>query len=224
MTPDLDLRDRLRLMVVTDRARSKPSLVDVVRGALRGGATAVQLREKDLGAGELLRLARLLREATSEAGALLVVNDRLDVALAVGADGVQLGWRSLPVSEARRIAPRGFVIGSSTHEPREVAAAEADGADFAIFGPVHETPSKMGLMDPRGPHGLSVAVMAARLPVVALGGVREGRIADLRRAGACGIAVLSRVMGAPDPEAVVRRLLAEWAESAPEEGRGSRRR
>jgi thiamine-phosphate pyrophosphorylase len=204
------LRDRLRLVVVTDRRRARGSLVDVVRAAIRGGASAVQLREKDLSARELMELARPLRDVTGEAGALFLVNDRLDVALAAGADGVHLGWRSLAPADARRVAGRSFVVGVSTHGEEEAALAEQAGADFVTFGPVFDTPSKHELLAARGPAGLRRAASATSLPVVALGGIREGLIAELRPAGAAGIAVLSSVMEAPDPESAARGLLEEW--------------
>ena len=211
------LHEALRLVVVTDRKRVRGSLLEVVRAALRGGATCVQLREKDLGARDLLALARPIREATEAASALFVINDRVDVALAAGADGVQLGWRSLSVAEARRIVGPAHRIGASTHEASEIVTLQGAGADFVTFGPVYDTPSKRGLVTPRGVRGLRSAVLAAGgLPVVALGGIREGRVAELRLAGACGIAVLSRVMASQDPEGAVRRLLEEWSAASAE--------
>ncbi|MBI3844652.1 MAG: thiamine phosphate synthase [Planctomycetes bacterium] len=204
------LRDQLRLVVVTDRKKAAKPLAEVVAAALRGGATAVQLREKDLGARELMALARRIRELTAAEGALLIVNDRVDVALAVGADGVQLGWTSLTVSDVRRIAGPALIVGASTHDVAEVADAERGGADFVTFGPVFDTPSKRGILAKRGCRGLAAAVKSTALPVVALGGIRVERVADVRAAGACGVASVSRIMSSRDPEQRTRLFAEAW--------------
>jgi thiamine-phosphate pyrophosphorylase len=206
-----DLRERLRLVLITDRKRARKPLATVVQAALRGGATAVQLREKDLGARDLLELARPLRAATAAAGALFFVNDRVDVALAVGADGVQLGWTSLTVADVRRLAGRALLVGASTHDAGEIAAAEREGADFVVFGPVFDTPSKRGLVASRGCEALAAAARSTRLPVVALGGIRPTRVPEVRAAGACGVASMSRIVASRDPERRARELAAAWS-------------
>jgi thiamine-phosphate pyrophosphorylase len=165
-------RVRFRLYLVTDRELARPSLEEVVEralGAAPPGAVAVQVREKDLSGGPLLRLARSLREITERHGAPLLVNDRVDVALAVGATGVHLPREGLPVAEVRRLFPQGLV-GVSTHSPAEVAQARTEGADFAVFGPVFDTPSKRRYGPPVGLAALGEAVQCG-LPVFALGGV-----------------------------------------------------
>jgi len=185
-----------RLVLITDRHGTA-----VVEAALDAGLPAVQLRDKDLPGRPLLALAERLRAATARTGALLFVNDRVDVALAVGADGVQLGTGSMPADVARRLLPAGTLIGVSTHAPGEASA----GADFALFGPVWATPSKTGA---QGEDRLREAVRAAAIPVLAIGGVTAERIAAARAAGAAGVAVIRAILAAPDPRTATRALLA----------------
>jgi len=196
-----------RLILVTDRhATGGRDLVGVVRAALDAGLPAVQLREKDLPGRPLLALAERLRAATARTGALLLVNDRVDVAIAAGADGVQLGAGALPAPVARRLLPPGALVGVSAHAAADVAAAAAAGADLALFGPVYATPSKAG--PPQGEARLREAVGAAAIPVVAIGGVTAVRVAEVRAAGAAGVAVIRAILAAPDPAAATRALLA----------------
>lgn len=180
----------------------------VVRAALDAGLPAVQLREKDLPGRPLLALAEALRAATADTGARLLVNDRVDVAIAVGADGVHLGGGAVPVAVARRLLPAGALVGVSTHAPGEAAL---DGADFAFFGPVWATPAKAGFGPPQGEDALGRAVAAARIPVLAIGGVTAARVPAARAAGAAGVAVVRAVLGADDPAAATRALLAALA-------------
>jgi len=201
-----------RLVLVTDRrATAGRDLVDVVRAALDAGLPAVQLREKDLPGGPLLALAERLRAATTRAGALLFVNDRVDVAIACGADGVHLGGTSMPVAAARGLLPAGALIGVSTHAPDEPAATPAD---FAFFGPVHATPSKAAFGPPQGEDRLRAAVAAARVPVLAIGGVTAATAAGVLAAGAVGAAVIRAILAAPDPGAATRTLLDALALTA----------
>jgi len=193
------------LVLVTDRrATGGRDLVEVVRAALDGGLPAVQLRDKDLGGRALFLLAERLRDATARAGALLLVNDRLDVALAAGADGVHLGGGALPVAVARGLLPAGALVGQSVHAAGEAAASAAD---FVCFGPVHDTPAKRVFGPPQGLARLADAVRAARQPVLAIGGVEAGNVAPLRAAGAAGVAVIRAILTAPDPTASTRALL-----------------
>jgi len=194
--------------LVTDR-RLAPDLAGALRRALAGvprGSVAVQLREKDLGGGELLRLARLLLAACREAGALLVVNDRADVALAAGADGVHLPSAGLPPAEARRLVGPGRLVGVSCHARDDVARALAGGADYATFGPLFDTPSKRAYGPPVGLEALRQAA-AMGLPLVGLGGVDPGRAAAVRAAGACGVAAIRAWLVGPHPAAAVQALL-----------------
>jgi len=203
--------ERVRgIYVVTDRRLTggRP-LAEVAGAAARGGAAAVQLREKDLTAAELWRLGREVLTAARAAGALFLVNGRLDVALALGADGVHLGGDALPVGEARRVAGPAFLIGASVHSVAEAVAAASQGADYLLFGNVFETASKPGLAG-RGLAALAAVCAAVPVPVLAIGGLAAGNVAEARRAGAAGAAVRAAVMAAADPEAAVRELRAAW--------------
>jgi thiamine-phosphate pyrophosphorylase len=199
-----------RLYLVTSRrATTGRPLVDVVRAALEGvpadarGAVAVQLREKDLDGRALVALGRALRDVTRAAGAALFINDRLDVALAVEADGVHLGGRSLAPAEVVRLAPS-LALAVSTHAPAEVAAAaRTPQVRFAVFGPVWDTPSKRAFGAPVGLEGLRAASRLG-LPVLALGGVTPARAVEARAAGASGVACIRAVLSAEDPASAVR--------------------
>ncbi len=208
----------LRLIVITDHRLARPrSVTDVVRAALDAGAPAIQLRQKDADARTLLRAARELLPLTRAAGALLFVNDRLDVALAAGADGVHLGPTDLPIAAARaaaRAAGRDLLIGSSTDDPGTARALEADGADYIGCGAVFGTTSKAGLDDERiGTGRLREVVEAVRIPVVGIGGITPANAAQVAAAGAAGAAVIGAVMGAPQPGDAVRALMPPFAGS-----------
>lgn len=207
--PSSPLAGRLRLIVITDRRLARPRPVEeVVEEALRAGAPAIQLREKGWGPGRSLPLALALRELCTEHGALFFVNDRLDLALAAGADGVHLGPDDLPVSDVRRAAPAGFLIGFSTDDPGQARKAEKDGADYIGCGTVWPTSSKEDAGNAIGPEGLARVVRAVHIPVVGIGGITADNVKELRGTGTAGVAVMGAVMGAADPGGVVRQLLA----------------
>jgi thiamine-phosphate pyrophosphorylase len=209
----MSVRERVpRLVLVTDRhATGGRDLVAVVAAALGAGLGAVQLREKDLSGRELFALAEALRRATERAGAQLFVNERVDVALAVGADGVHLGAGAMPVEVVRGLLPAGALVGVSTHAPAEVAAAAAVGADLAFFGPVRATPSKAAWGPPQGEARLAEAVRAAPIPVLAIGGLDADAVPAIRATGATGVAVIRAILAAPDPAAATRALLRALA-------------
>ena len=196
-----------RLYLITDRATSPRPPVEVVEECLGAGLRAVQLREKDLEVRELLALATPLREATRHHAARLLVNDRADVALAVGADGVQRTHASLPVAALREITPPGFLIGASAHSTAEAREAAAQGADFVVFGPVYDTPSKRGYGPPQGLAALEAAAAAATRPVLAVGGITPERVGEVRAAGAAGVAVISAIYGAARPADATKAFL-----------------
>jgi thiamine-phosphate pyrophosphorylase len=195
------------LCLVTDRSQVRGSLEAVVEACLGAGLEAVQLREKDMALGDLLSVAKKLREATRHAGAKLFVNDRADVALAVGADGVQRTGASLPVSALRPICPPGFMIGASVHSTAEARIAEPEGADFLIFGPVYDTLSKRQYGAPQGLAALERVASSVRLPVLAVGGITPARVGEVRRAGAAGVAVIGAILGAERPADAVKAFL-----------------
>lgn len=190
---------------MTDRrATAGRDLVDVVRAALDGGLPAVQLRDKDLGGRALYLVAEQLRNATTRAGALLLVNDRIDVAVAVGADGVHLGGGSVPVDVARALLPAGALVGQSVHSADQAASSTAD---FVFFGPVYDTPAKRAFGAPQGVARLRTAVEQARVPVIGIGGVDADNAAAVRGTGAVGVAVIRAILAADDPAAATRVLL-----------------
>ena len=195
------------LCLVTDRSQVTGTLEEAVETCLGAGLKAVQLREKDLATRELFSMASALRRSTRRHGAKLLVNDRADVALAVGADGVQRAGTSLPVSTLRAISPPGFLIGASVHSVAEARAVEPEGADFLLFGPVYDTPSKRQYGPPQGLSVLERVASAVRLPVFAVGGVTPARVAEVTRAGASGVAVIAAILGSERPTDAVKGFL-----------------
>jgi len=203
------VRDKLRFMLITDRHAARRPLMEVVDSALRAGFTCVQLREKDLGAEELYHLALPLREITRSHGALFLVNDRVDVALAADADGVHLGWRSLNPAVTRNLVngQDNFIIGASTHNIVEVRNALKAHVDYVSFGPVYPTPSKSGLVSAVGLDQLRKMSVPSPVPIVAVGGITAGNIGEIFHARATGAAVIRAVMAAGDPYSESRRII-----------------
>jgi thiamine-phosphate pyrophosphorylase len=196
------------LYLITDRMQTAGrTLPAVVADALRGGLRVVQLREKDLTGRQLFALAGELREVTRRYGAKLLINDRVDVALAIGADGVHLGKAGLPVPDVRRILGSERLIGYSAHGAAEALQAQRDGADFVTLGPVFQTPSKAQFGEPLGVGVLAEASRIVTIPVFALGGVKQATVGEVLSAGARGIALISAIMTAPDPFAETEALL-----------------
>ena len=189
------LRDKLRLIVITDK-KLKPNVLGSVRDALEGGATSIQLRLKDSPTRELFELGREVRRLTLEYGALYFVDDRLDVALATSADGVQLGPEDLPIDVAREIAPH-LIIGASVYSLEEAIEAEKKKADFLGAGSVFPTTSKSNIKV-IGLDGLKEIVKKVSIPVVAIGGINAENVRSVLSVGVDGIAVISAVMAAPD--------------------------
>lgn len=195
-------------MVITHpRPACGRPLEQLVAECVDAGAPAIQLRDKTADSRALTSTAERLRAITKSAGAALIVNDRLDVALAAGADGVHLGPDDLTVPAARGIAPRDFIIGYSTDDPEEARRAAAAGADYLGVGAVFGTRSKPGLADEAiGPDRVRLVREASGLPCLGIGGITLENASEVLETGA-GIAVLSAVMSASDPAAVVRELL-----------------
>ena len=200
--------DNWPLMVITHpRPACGRSLAQVVAECVGAGAPAIQLRDKTADGRALTATAARLRAITASAGAILIVNDRLDVALATGADGVHVGPDDLPVSAARDIAPPDFIIGYSTDDPDEARRAADAGADYLGVGAVYGTRSKPGLANEAiGPDRVRRVREASRLPCLGIGGITLQNAPEVLETGA-GIAVLSTVMAALDPASVVRELL-----------------
>jgi thiamine-phosphate pyrophosphorylase len=169
----------------------------------------VQLREKEASSREFYEIALELRALTRSLGIPLVINDRLDIALAVGADGLHIGQSDLPLKKARCLAGRNLFIGVSAGSVAEALRAERDGADYLGVGPVYPTGSKPDARAPIGPGGLAEICGAARIPVVGIGGIGVGKAGAVLKAGAAGIAVISAILSQPDMEEAARKLREE---------------
>jgi thiamine-phosphate pyrophosphorylase len=178
-----------------------------VETALEAGVKAVQLREKDLSTKALLDMAYWMRELTNEFGAHLFINDRVDVALSVKANGVHLGGNSIPVYAVRKIAGHKLMIGVSTHTVGEAVEAEKNGADFITLGPVYKTPSKAKYGKPIGLETLKEAKTRTTLPIFALGGIKPGNVREVKEAGADGIALISAILTAQDIKKTTKDFL-----------------
>ena len=200
-TPTFDL------YLVTDRTQTggRDPLV-VLEQALAGGVKAVQLREKDLSGKALFELAEKTRRLCDRYQASLLINDRIDVALAVDAAGVQLTGVSLPVDVARGLLGPQKLLGASTHSLEEARQAQKDGADFILFGPVYFTPSKAAFGAPQGLQALKKILENVVIPVYAIGGIKAEHIADLRSLGIRGVALISAIIGAADPKETAASL------------------
>ena len=196
------------LYLVTDRTQTRErDLLWVLEEALVGGVRAVQLREKELGGKELFYLAEKTKSLCARYRARLFINDRIDVALGVDADGVQLGSASIPAAAARSLLGEKKMIGVSTHSLSEGQAAVRGGADFILFGPVYFTPSKAIYGEPQGLARLKEAVEKVSLPVYAIGGVKQAQIPQLIQTGVRGVALISAVLSAADPRLAAREVL-----------------
>lgn len=201
----------LSLYLVTDSRLAGPrGVAETVRLALAGGVTLVQLRDPDASGRALVEQARALKALLGPHGVPLVVNDRVDVAAAAGADGVHLGQDDLDPLDARRLLGPDAIIGLSVGSPAEFAASEAvlGAVDYLGTGPLRATATKAGAGAAIGPDGVAAVAALTRLPVVAIGGIAAEHAADAIAAGARGVAVVSAVMAAPDPTRAARDLRA----------------
>jgi thiamine-phosphate pyrophosphorylase len=197
------------LYLVTSQALSAGrSTLRIVDAALAAGVRLIQLREKELPVPALVQLAREVRARTANAGGLLVVNDRLDVAMAVGADGVHLGQDDFPVREARQLAPD-LIVGASSHTEDEARRAQAEGASYVNIGPLFPTATKPWSDAFLGIEGLRRIARTISIPFTVMGGIKGHHIRELALAGAKTIAVVTAVTADPDPEAAARGLLRE---------------
>jgi thiamine-phosphate pyrophosphorylase len=203
------------LYLITDREQTAGrQLPAVVADALKGGVKCVQLREKDLSSRQLFELAVELRQLTHAHNARLLINDRIDIALATEADGVHLGVSSMPVAAARRLLGTKRLIGYSAHSLAEARQAELDGADFITFSPIYHTPSKAAYGEPQGIGKLAETVRAISIPVFALGGVKKTSVPGIMTTGCAGVALISAIIGAADPASETHIILKSIAESS----------
>ena len=197
------------LYVITDEkiGLSRPH-AELAALALLGGADCIQLRDKEMSGSDLYRTALAIRSLTEDADALFIMNDRLDIALASGADGIHLGQSDLPVAEARRITHQEFIIGASVGSVEEAIRAERAGADYLALSPTFSTRSKDDAGDGHGLLILKAICSATSLPVIAIGGITRYNVGSVIGAGADGVAVISAIVGERD----VRRAAAELKE------------
>ena len=199
----------LSLYLVTDRGLSLGrTTVDIVRAAVAGGVTCVQLREKECSTRQFVAEARAVRELLAGTGVPLIINDRIDVALAVGASGVHLGQTDMHIADARRVVGSSMLIGISAECVEDAVRAQAEGADYIGISPVFATPTKTDTAPALGLHGIALIRAAVSLPLVGIGGVKPGNAADVLRAGCDGVAVVSAIVSAPDPQQAAAELKA----------------
>jgi thiamine-phosphate pyrophosphorylase len=193
--------------LVTDRPTAgRRDLLDIVRAAVAGGATLVQLREKEASTREMLDLGRAMLDITRAANVPLIVNDRIDVALALDADGVHVGQDDMPADVARRLIGPDRILGVSAETVEQAQAAEDSGADYLGVGTVFATPSKADAGAPIGLDGMRAIAQVSSVPLLAIGGITADNAADIRKAGAHGVAVISAIISAPDPQDAARAL------------------
>jgi len=197
------------LYLVTDRGLSRGrTTIDIVRAAISGGVTCVQLREKQCATRRFIEEARMIRSLLDrlETHIPLIINDRIDVALAIGADGVHLGQTDMHISDARRLAGSSLVIGISAESVADAIRAEAEGADYIGVSPVFATPTKNDTAPPLGLEGIRAIRAAVSLPLVGIGGIKVENAAEIICAGADGVAVVSAIVSASCPQSAATAI------------------
>lgn len=198
-----------RLLLVSDRQQTGDrSLSSVLKQSVEAGVPAIQLRERDLPTTELLLLAQEVQAITASRAVPLIMNDRVDLVLALDLDGVHLRANSLPVSVVRRLIGAHRLIGISTHSVDEVRQANQDGVDYVVFGPIFDTPSKRSFGPSVGLDALNDVCRQSTVPVFAIGGMTSARVRDVRRVGAHGVAVIGAILARDDVAAATSELLA----------------
>jgi thiamine-phosphate pyrophosphorylase len=195
------------LYLVTDRGLARGrSTLEIVSAAVYGGATVVQLREKDCSTRDFIEQALTIKEFLKDRGVPLIINDRLDVAQAVKADGVHLGQTDMPLGVAKKILRDSMIIGISAESVQDAVEAEKGGADYLGVSPIYTTPTKTDTAPPLGLKGLRKIRKAVRLPLVGIGGLNTENAADVIRNGADGVAVVSAIVAADDPQTAADEL------------------
>jgi thiamine-phosphate pyrophosphorylase len=208
----------LNFILITDRKVCGKNLTNIIEQAVEGGVGTVQLREKDLSTSDLYSLAEEIREITKRKGANLIINDRVDIATAVDADGVHLGWQSLEIDMVRRMIGRDKIIGFSAHSLKEAEKAENSGADYVTISPIFDTVNKDYFIKPLGVSEIGKIKEQIDIPVIALGGINENNVKDVLKNGADGIAVISAIFLSDDPKQSVTRICREMKKSGAESG------
>ncbi len=199
----------LDLVLITDRKVCERKLTDIIEQAVDGGVGTVQLREKDLSTCDLYSLAKEIREITERKGANLIINDRVDIAIAVDADGVHLGWQSLEIDMVRRMIGQDKLIGFSAHSLEEAERAENSGADYISISPIFDTANKDYFIKPLGVGEIGKIKELINIPVIALGGINENNVNEVLKNGADGVAVISAILLSDSPEQAVTGICRE---------------
>ena len=199
---------RFNLLLITDRknACGRP-LTDIVREAGQAGVRAVQFREKDLPLREQMQMAIAIQKIARQFGMQLFINERVDLCIAIGAEGVHLPVAGLPISVARKMLGPKKIIGVSCHALGDVLQAESEHADYAVLGPIYDTPSKREYGAPLGIHYFKAVRQATTIPLFAVGGIKMAKIEEIVKAGADGVAMISEIMEAYNVEAQCRAIL-----------------
>jgi thiamine-phosphate pyrophosphorylase len=205
----INSNNRLGLILITNRNICEAKLVDIISQAIDGGVGTVQLREKDLSSVELYVLASEIREITREKGVNLIINDRVDIALAVDADGVHLGWQSLGIEIVRTMIGQDKLLGFSAHNLQQAVKAENSGADYVTISPIFDTAYKDYFIEPLGVEKIGEIKEEIDIPVIALGGINENNVNDVLENGADGIAVMSAILQSENPRQSTSRLYKE---------------
>ncbi|MFQ5964455.1 MAG: thiamine phosphate synthase [Candidatus Scalinduaceae bacterium] len=205
----LKIIKKFDLVLITNGKICESELTTIITQALEGGVRTVQLREKDLSTKKLFELAKRLREITKDLDANLIINDRVDIALAVNADGVHLGWQSLDIDVIRKIIGHEKLIGFSAHNLQEARKADIKGADYITLSPIFNTSYKDFLIQPLGIEEIGKIKKQISIPVIALGGINEDNIREVLENGADGIAVVSNIILSEDPGQSASRLCDE---------------
>jgi thiamine-phosphate pyrophosphorylase len=200
---------RLGFILITNREICEAKFADIISQAIDGGVETVQLREKGLSTVELYNLATDIREITRDKGANLIINDRVDIALAVDADGVHLGWQSLGIVIVRKMIGQDKLIGFSAHNLQEAEKAENSGADYVTISPIFDTAYKDYFIEPLGTEKIEKIKEEIDIPVIALGGINENNVNSVLENGADGIAVISAILQSKDPRHSASRLYKE---------------
>jgi thiamine-phosphate pyrophosphorylase len=195
------------LHVITDETvQHRLTHLELAELAIQGGADTIQFREKNKGTRELLAIAASLVRLCRDRGVPLIVNDRVDIAIAAGADGVHLGQRDIPVAVARRLLGPDKIVGGTAASPEDALAAEKEGADYVGFGHIYPTASKQKPGAPKGPQAVREVSAVLSIPLVAIGGIDRGNYLPVFEAGAWGIAVIASVCASPDPALAAREI------------------
>ena len=202
----MDFTKSLPLYLVADPQQVEGDFVSVIEATLRGGVTMVQLRAKSLTDRELFEVATSLREVSSLANVPFIVNDRVDIALACGADGVHLGVDDLPIEAARALGGPSFIIGYSPETDEQIRTAGSRGADYLGLGPVYGTRSKLDAGAALGIPEFQRRMQLGGLPAVGIGGISHENAESIINAGAAGVAVISAILGSENPESAAHQL------------------